>query len=177
MRSIYCHSHLPLLAAILLITGCDTRVYVKDGVTDGNRFALPPMVEMSADPVVQSWVAYSLAKSVCQLEMGGDNPARNSSFDCELSSREVLVDRWGDFGTVETGQRPPEAAYLAQLADASEAGYLDEYVWHFMAQRHWQKPVTLELDAFERWRGEKPEWRRHRAETQIIGSWGYPPES
>ncbi|MEN7343893.1 MAG: hypothetical protein AAAFM81_13165 [Pseudomonadota bacterium] len=164
-----------LIAAILLIIGCDTRVYVKEGVTDGNRFSLPAMVELSPDPVVQSWVAYSLAKSVCQLEMGGENPARNNSFACELSSREVLVDRWSDYGSVDTGERSDDAQYLDQLAEASDAGFLDEYVWQFMAQRDWTQPASLELEAFKRWRQEQPTWRRHRAVTRIIGSWGYPP--
>ncbi|MDH3835039.1 MAG: hypothetical protein OES34_12915, partial [Nitrosopumilus sp.] len=71
------------LIALVLITGCNKEIYVRDGVTDGDTFYLAPVASVDTDPALQSWVAYSLAKSVCQLELGGDNPARQSSYDCE----------------------------------------------------------------------------------------------
>ena len=44
--------------------------------------------------MLQSWVSYSLTRSACQLQIGGDNPARASSFDCELMARQHLVETW-----------------------------------------------------------------------------------
>ncbi|MEM7762505.1 MAG: hypothetical protein AAF290_00370 [Pseudomonadota bacterium] len=164
-----------ILLVVGLISACDSRVYVRDGVTDGSRFALPAYAEISDDPVVQSWVAYSLSKSICQLEMGGDNPARNTSFDCELSARESLVDRWLDYGDTGLGERAAEADYLDAVADAEAAGFLDEYVWTYLEQPSWTAPAELELDAFEAWRAALPNWQAHRVQTRIIGSWGYPP--
>ena len=53
-------------------------IYTRDGVTDGDTFYLAPRAWADDDPVLQSWVAYSLMKSTCQLEIGGDNPARKA---------------------------------------------------------------------------------------------------
>ena len=70
------------------------QIFTRDGVTDGDTFYLAPHAHVDDDPVLQSWVAYSLAKSTCQLEIGGDNPARNSSYGCELTARRHLLDAW-----------------------------------------------------------------------------------
>ncbi|MEL7296443.1 MAG: hypothetical protein AAGJ86_02210 [Pseudomonadota bacterium] len=158
-----------------LISACDSRVYVRDGVTDGSRFALPAYAEVSDDPVVQSWVAYSLSKSICQLEMGGDNPARNTSFDCELSARESLVDRWLDYGDPGLDERAADANYLDAVADAEAAGFLKEYVWAYLKHPSWTAPPDLDLAAFDTWRNALPGFETHRAQTRIVGSWGYPP--
>lgn len=165
--------HWPVLALLLLggfISACDRRIYVKDGVTDGDRFSLPPYVYASDDPVLQSWVAYGLARSVCQLEMGGPNPARNMSFDCELTAREALVTRWRQSVTV--GEATPSETYLNALLDTADAGYLDEYVWHYLRRRDWTAPEALDLEGFSEWRTEVLT-RRHKPETRIVGSWGY----
>lgn len=165
-----------ILVLAAMLAGCNSRVYVSDGVTDGDRFSLPDYVNSDGDPVTQSWVAYSVGRSFCQLEMGGDNPARNHSFDCELLAREALVDRWADYGDVNNGPRDPAATYIDQLADAADASYLDEYVWRYLRRRGWQKPIDLNLAEFEDWRANQDSWKRHRPVTKIIGSWGYVPE-
>lgn len=163
---------------MLTSTGCDNRVYVRDGVTDGDRFSLPGYVYVDSDPILQSWVAYSLTRSVCQLEIGGENPARNSSFDCERISREALVERWTDLGGVpvvtpdaEVAQSPG-AQYLDELRAVSGAGFLGEYVWVYFESPDWQQPPDLALREFGRWRDENI-GRRHKPRTQIVGSWGY----
>ena len=166
-----------LLALTLAMAACDTRVYVRDGVTDGDRFSLPGFVYVDDDPVLQSWVAYSLTRSVCQLEIGGENPARNSSFDCERIAREALVERWDALGgepvvAAEPVLQSPGAQYLDELRLVSEAGYLGEYVWLYFGERAWRKPDELALAAFRRWR-KKELPRDHEAQTRIIGSWGY----
>lgn len=154
-----------MFALMATITGCDRRIYVQDGVTDGDRFSVPAYAYASDDPVLQAWVAYGLARSVCQLELGGPNPARNQAFRCELAAREALITRWQ--------QSPVQGdPYLEQLAATAEAGYLDEYVWHYLRRREWTRPTDLDLEGFTAWRAKFLP-RRHRPETRIIGSWGY----
>ena len=65
---------------MVLLCACNGDIYVRDGGTDGDTFYLAPTAHDDADPVVQSWVAYSLARSIGQLELGGDKPAGKSSF-------------------------------------------------------------------------------------------------
>ena len=64
------------LFSLSLLVACNGEIYTRDGVTDGVAFYLAPVAFASDDPATQAWVAYSLMKSVCQLEIGGDNPAR-----------------------------------------------------------------------------------------------------
>ena len=172
MSHAFCfRTRLPVALAAVLIVGCNSSIYVRDGVTDGDRFSLPPHAMMDDDPVLQSWVAYGLARSVCQLEMGGPNPARNHSFDCELTARESLVTRWRDLGD-RAPDEPDDAAYLDALEATASAGYLDEYVWHYLRRPGWQAPQALDPDGFDAWRRAHLA-RRHRPQTRIVGSWGY----
>ncbi|MEO0574692.1 MAG: hypothetical protein AAF004_04450 [Pseudomonadota bacterium] len=159
---------------ILTLTACDRRIYVRDGVTDGDRFSLPFLIETDNNPVTGSWIAYSLDRSFCQLEHGGDNPARYSSFDCELSARDALVTRWSEIGGVAVDEASDaDAAYLDALTRVNNAGFLPEYTWHYLKRRNWRRPDTLRLDAFDGWRRDA--LSRHKAQTKIIGSWGFVP--
>ena len=75
-----------------------------------------------SDPVLQSWVSYSLTKSTCQLAIGGENPARATSFECELTGREHLLETWSE-------HRAPSGAgdpYLDELQAIRHAGLLRE---------------------------------------------------
>ena len=157
-----------LITATLLVSACDGSIYVRDGVTDGDTFYLAEQAWTNDDPVLQSWVTYSLAKSTCQLEIGGDNPARNTSYGCEYTARRLLLDTWDEkrAADVELGDD-----YLDTLATVHDAGYLDEYVVFYFRRRHWQVPVEVELGGFRQWRGRN--LRGHRASTRIIGSWNY----
>lgn len=157
--------------AAVATAGCNGSIYVRDGVTNGDRFSLPPHAYMSQDPVLQSWVAYGLARSVCQLELGGPNPARNHAFDCELGAREALVTRWRELGD-RAASEPADAAYLEDLAAAESAGFLDEYVWRFLRRRGWQQPEDMDGPGFDQWRRANLP-RDHRPQTRIVGSWGY----
>ena len=76
--------------ALAALAACNGEIYVRDGVTDGDTFFLAERAMADGDPAYQSWVRYSLARSACQLQLGGDNPARQSSFECELSARRML---------------------------------------------------------------------------------------
>src|SRR5210317_45117 len=68
---------LALLALLpLLASGGD--IYTRDGVTDGDTFYLAPRAWADDDPVLQSWVAYSLMKSTCQLEIGGEKDRKST---------------------------------------------------------------------------------------------------
>ena len=159
--------YLPFLA-IVCLAACSSEIYVRDGVTDGDTFYLAPVAWADTDPVLQSWVAYSLAKSVCQLELGGQNPARQSSFDCELRARSVLVDDWDER---RTANPTISDAYLDDLLSVRDAGYLGEYTAHYFGRDTWQLPATIDPSSFTEWR--RTHLRRHRPQTRIIGSWGY----
>lgn len=150
------------------MAGCNSEIYVRDGVTDGDTFYLADRAMVDDDPVLQSWVAYSLAKSTCQLEIGGTNPARNSSYGCELTSRKILLETWQEqiieFPAIED-------EYLDQLAATREAGYLDEYVVHYFGENEWLVPAEVNKPAFKKWR--RKHLRGHKPVTRIIGSWNY----
>ena len=144
------------------------QIFTRDGVTDGDTFYLAPHAHVDDDPVLQSWVAYSLAKSTCQLEMGGDNPARNSSYGCEFTARRHLLTAW-------EAQRAEHAAasddYLDALLRVREAGFLDEYTVRYFGRKHWQVPAEVDVAAFRRW--QKQHLKGHRPQSRLIGSWNY----
>jgi len=143
-------------------------IYTRDGVTDGDAFYLAPAAFSNDDPAYQSWVAYSLMRSTCQLEIGGDNPARASSFDCEFTARRHLINAWEE-------KRAQDQAisdeYLDALGEVHAAGFLAEYTHRYFGKKHWQVPEGLRIDEFKAWRRAK--LRGHRPKTRITGSWNY----
>ncbi len=143
------------------------QVFTRDGVTDGDTFYLAPHAHVDDDPVLQSWVAYSLSKSTCQLEMGGETPARNSSFGCEFTARRHLLEAWDR-------QRSEHAAtddYLDALLRVRDAGFLDEYTVRYFGRKHWQVPAEVDIPSFRQW--QKAHLRGHRPQSRLIGSWNY----
>jgi len=157
-----------LLISLLLLHGCNNEIYVRDGVTDGDTFYLAPVASVDTNPVLQSWVAYSLTKSVCQLELGGDNPARQSSYDCELRARTVLADTWAEYRADDPALAD---VYLDTLVAVRDAGFLGGYTARFFGRRDWQIPDDADVNAFDEWR--RQHLRRHRPQTRIVGYWGY----
>ena len=154
------------LALPLLGTGgCSGEVYVKDGVTDGDTFYLAQQALVDDDPVLQSWVSYSLTLSACQLALDAENPARASSFDCELTARRHLLETWQEQGAAGSD------VYLDTLLAVREAGWLPEYVAFHLRRDGWTLPGDLDLDGYRGFRrGHHP---RHRARTRLTGSWNY----
>lgn len=155
---------LPWLAVAFATAGCNTSVYVRDGVTDGDTFYLAPRALADDDGALQSWVTYSLMRSTCQLAVGGENPARVSTYDCELKARQALLDSWRE-------KHERADPYLDTLLAVSEAGFLDEYVVYYFGKDSWEVPAEVDLAAFREWRRER--LKGHKAETRLIGSWGY----
>ncbi len=153
---------------LLLLTACNSEIYTRDGVTDGDSFYLAPRAYADDDPALQSWVAYSLMKSTCQLEIGGPNPARVSDYGCEFTARQHLVETWQEQRREHPGVSDP---YLDDLLAVREAGFLDEYTVRYFGKKHWQVPAEVSVADFRRW--QRRHLRRHRPETRIIGSWGY----
>lgn len=148
------------------LSGCNGGIYVRDGVTDGDSFYIAPAALTSPSGSTQSWIAYSLALSTCQLQRGGENPARNSSFQCELGARTLLVERWSELATDNDRDR-----YLDELAKVYAAGFLAEYTAHYLMRKDWKAPPGLRPREFAAWR--KNNLHHHRAKTRLVGSWNY----
>jgi len=159
-----------VLLALLPPLALGSEIFTRDGVTDGDTFYLAPRAHTDDDPVLQSWVTYSLMKSACQLEIGGENPARNSDYGCEFTARRYLVEAW-------EAQRAEHAGaaddYLNDLLRVRDAGFLDEYTVHYFGKKHWQVPAEVEDEKFRAWRRQN--LRKHKPQTRIIGSWNYRP--
>ncbi len=153
---------------LLLLAACNSEIYTRDGVTDGDSFYLATRAFESDDPVLQSWVSYSLMKSACQLDVGGPIPARVSNYSCEYTARRHLVDSWEEQRLEHTDAADP---YLDDLIAVQEAGYLDEYTVRYFGRDEWQVPIEVQVDDFRRW--QRANLPRHRPQTRIIGSWGY----
>jgi hypothetical protein len=166
MPAIACR--LPAWATLALLLGaCNGEVYLRDGVTDGDTFYLAERALHDTDPVLQSWVSYSLSRSACQLQQGEENPARATSFDCELEAREHLLETWSEL----RARNPAGSEYLDGLSRVQQAGYLDEYVWRHFRDDAWKPPPGLQPEHYEAWRRRHlPE---HEPRTRWVGSWGY----
>jgi len=153
---------------LLVVTACNGVIYTRDGVTDGDTFYLAPAALSWDDAVYQSWVAYSLMKSTCQLRIGGDNPARASSFECEFRARQRLENAWDEKKKHDPGL---DDRYLDALGDVRYAGFLAEYTAYYFAQKDWVLPEGLRTNEFQRWRREH--LRGHQAQTRLTGFWAY----
>ena len=158
------------ILSLLALTGCNTSIYTSDGVTDGDTFYLAPRAWADDDPVLQSWVAYSLVRSACQLELGGDNPARNSDYGCEFTARQHLLDTWEVQRAEHDGAVDP---YLDALLRVRDAGFLDEYTVHYFGRSDWLVPAEVRVGDFRRW--QRDNLPRHKPQMRIIGSWNYRP--
>ncbi|MCI0516985.1 MAG: hypothetical protein L0Y45_04040 [Woeseiaceae bacterium] len=158
---------IPVLMSIAA-AACGGEIYLRDGVTDGDTFYLSDIALRDDDPVLQSWVSYSLTRSACQLQIGGDNPARATSFDCELTARQHLLETWQE----QRGESPVDVdPYLDDLLFVQQAGFLDEYVAHYFRRKSWQLPADMQSEAFHDWRREF--LRGHKPQTRLTGSWNY----
>lgn len=150
------------------VSGCSGEIYLRDGVTDGDTFYLAERATSDPDPVLQSWVAYSLAISACQLKTGAENPARATSFECEVKARRALVETWRE-------KRQESAslsdAYLDDLLRVSDAGFLEGYAASHFGKRRWQIPESVDEAAYRAW--AKEELDDHKPQTRLIGSWNY----
>lgn len=161
----------PSLLALLALTtvaACNNEIYVRGGVTDGDTFYLAPRALADNDPVLQSWAAYSLSRSACQLQIGGANPARASSYGCELTARRHLLETWEEQRAANPGLSDD---YLDSLTMVSDAGHLDEYVVFYLGSPAWQVPAEVNVETFRRW--QRKHLPGHRSSTRIIGSWNY----
>lgn len=157
-----------VILAFFALAACQGGIYVRDGVTDGDTFYLSTRAMADDDPAYQSWVRYSLARSTCQLEIGGPNPARATSFDCELTARRLMLESWREHKAHSPSLSDP---YLDDLLVVQDSGYLDEYVAQSFGQPNWQLPEGLQTGKYRRWK--KANLRRHEPKTRITGSWNY----
>jgi hypothetical protein len=154
-----------LLTVSLLLSGCSNEIYLRDGVTDGDTFYLAQQALVDDDPSLQSWVSYSLTLSACKLAIGDDNPARASSFECELMARRHLVETWRE------QQVAGSDAYLDSLLQVYEAGLLPEYVAANFRRSDWALPSDLDLGGYRAF--ARQQLRNHEPVTRVVGSWNY----
>jgi hypothetical protein len=161
------------LLACFIAEAFGGQIYLRDGVTDGDTFYLADAALHDDDPVLQSWVSYSLTRSACQLQIGGDNPARASSFECELIAREHLLETWREQGAEGAAAHDagPAGEYLNELLAVEQAGFLREYVGRFFKRKSWQLPAELRTRDFQVWL--RQHLRHHKPQTRLIGSWNY----
>jgi len=159
---------LAMILLLLALAACSGEIYTRNGVTDGNTFYLAPRAWSDDDPALQSWVAYSLMKSACQLEAGGKNPARVSNYGCEFTARRHLVDAWAEQRTRNPNISDP---YLDALLEVRDAGFLDEYTVRYFGRPDWHVPAEVDLRSYRRW--EQHHLHHHRPQTRLIGSWNY----
>ncbi|MDH4071497.1 MAG: hypothetical protein OEV41_00165 [Gammaproteobacteria bacterium] len=156
------------IGVFFAVTACSGEVYLRDGVTDGDTFYLADRALTDSDPAYQGWVRYSLARSACQLGIGGDNPARATSFDCEVRSRRLLAESWQE---AKAGNPAARNIYLDDLVVIYEAGFLDEYVAGNFRKNQWDVPTDLRTSSYRRWM--KSRLPHHEPETRLTGSWNY----
>ncbi len=163
-------ANMRLLALLLFVplVASGGEIYTRDGVTDGDTFYLAPSAFANHDAALQSWVAYSLMKSACQLEIGGENPARANSFECEFKSRQHLVNAWEERRSQD---RSITDSYLDALSEVQYAGFLAEYTTRYFGRKEWHLPEGLRVDEFRQW--QRKHLRSHKPQTRIIGSWNY----
>ena len=159
---------LSLLLSLLMMAACNGDIYTRDGVTNGDSFYLAPRAYADDDPALQSWVAYSLMKSTCQLETGGPIPSRASNYGCEFTARRHLVEAWEEQRAEHARASDP---YLDDLLAVRDAGFLDEYTVRYFGRSHWQVPAEVRVDEYRRW--QRQHLRGHKPQTRLIGSWGY----
>ena len=152
----------------ILVAACNGEIYLREGVTDGDTFYLSQQALIDDDPVLQSWVSYSLTRSACQLALGGKNPARASSFDCEFSAREHLAETWYEQTTAQPALVNP---YLDDLLTIRDADFLGEHVARHFRRRGWDVPRDLDSRAYRRWLDANIPG--HEPETHWMGSWNY----
>jgi hypothetical protein len=163
-----CRSLIFALCILLAATACGGDVYVRDGVGDGDTFVLSNSALESTDPVTQSWVSYSLTRSTCQMRGGSANPARTSTFNCEITARRHLLDKWAE----QKEQRPAISdPYLDTLSSVQQAGFLSEYVVRFYRKENWELPPDLRAYEFRKWSVEH--LMDHVPETWMTGEWSF----
>jgi hypothetical protein len=153
---------------LLAAAACSGDIYLRDGVTDGDTFYLAQQALTDEDPALQSWVSYSLGKSACQLQKDTGNPARASSFECELTARQLLLQSWQENRLQHPDSSDP---YLNDLLLVDQAGFLREYVARYFRQPGWSLPRDIRKQEFQAW--QRKNLPGHRPRTVLTGSWNY----
>ena len=138
---------------------------------NSDLFVLPQLRQTSLGAQV-AWYAYGAARVKYLHDHGvpihlGPIPP---SFEEEVLARATMVRIY------EANHDPilPSDPYLKNLAVVQNAGFMEEYVWVYLAQPTWgNPPSSLELKAFDQWR------RRHlpRHEPLTLVGVGTHPDS
>jgi hypothetical protein len=88
--------------------------------------------------VLAAWLAYGTTKSLWvtdkYLEENPDKSKYQYSFQEELDAREALVQVWKD---LKKRDENISDKYLNSLIVVKDAGFLDEYVWHYFQAEEW----------------------------------------
>lgn len=100
------------------------------------------------------WMTYLYARAAHAASALGDRtPAPGepvASFEEEVRARTVAVHA---YRSLRDRDGQPASAYFSDLDRVEAAGFLREYVWHYLRQASWgAEPAGLALDAFDAWR-------------------------
>ena len=74
---------------------------------------------------------------------------RAPSFEGEVRGRRVAV---GLFRALERNDADFGSRYFDDLDRVEAAGFMREYVWHYLKQPDWSTPIGLQLPQFDAWR-------------------------
>jgi len=134
----------PIALALMLstLTGCQT---TDNSGNSGNSITL----NFESEDML-FWLTYGIAQPACQKQF---QPYTFGEFYCTYaisSSVAIGSAKKYDESTDKTNEDPP-TQFERTLTKVSDAGYLEEYVYHFYNQSHWFKQPNLELNAFNQW--------------------------
>ncbi|MCF6312065.1 MAG: hypothetical protein L3J39_06410 [Verrucomicrobiales bacterium] len=115
-----------------------------------------------SEAVFAAWVSYGGSRALWVnerfLELNPKEEKYRYSFDEELETRSFMCDVWEEL----SADSKSNDEYLDVLLKTKKAGFLSEYVWHYLRKPEWKKqPKSLRMDNFSTWRvknipGHKP---------------------
>ena len=92
-----------------------------------------------------AWLSYGLALTTYDNE---NNGASSNGFEREVYALETTASIWSELRAKGSAS---EDAELDALAAAVKAGYIKEYIWHFLRNPGWVEPQSMKVGEFKSW--------------------------